>query len=70
MPPGDPLAPAAALLPASEPEIDIHQHTSYAGRSDEELIEHQRKMRVTKTVLLPAGSRYGPALRGSGFAHM
>jgi predicted TIM-barrel fold metal-dependent hydrolase len=57
---------AAALLPASEPVIDIHQHTSYAGRSDEELIEHQRKMGVTKTVLLPAGSRYGLAVGAGG----
>jgi predicted TIM-barrel fold metal-dependent hydrolase len=36
--------------------IDIHQHTRYAGRSDEHLIAHQRTMGITKTVLLPAGS--------------
>ncbi len=39
--------------------IDIHQHTHYSGRSDEDLIAHQRSMGVTKTVLLPAGSKYG-----------
>lgn len=42
---------------ASEPIIDIHQHTNYAGRTDDQLIAHQRKMGVTQTILLPAGSR-------------
>jgi len=46
---------------SSEPIIDIHQHTNYTGRSDEELIRHQREMGVAKTVLLPAGSKYGLA---------
>ena len=49
----------AQLLPAAEPIIDIHQHTNYSGRTDEELIAHQRTMGVTKTVLLPAGRMYG-----------
>src|SRR5438270_8554931 len=53
------VAPAAAQPP--EPIIDIHQHTNYSGRSDEELIRHQREMGVAKTVLLPAGSKYGLA---------
>ncbi|HZS07281.1 MAG TPA: amidohydrolase family protein [Blastocatellia bacterium] len=44
---------------AAEPIIDIHQHTHYSGRSDEELLAHQRRLGVTKTVLLPAGSKYG-----------
>jgi uncharacterized protein len=44
---------------AAEPIIDIHQHTHYSGRSDEDLIAHQRRMGITKTVLLPAGSKYG-----------
>ena len=42
-----------------EPIIDIHQHTDYAGRSNEELITHQRKMGVTHTILLPAGRFFG-----------
>ena len=42
-----------------EPIIDIHQHTDYAGRTDEELIAHQRTMGVTHTVLLPAGRFFG-----------
>lgn len=55
-------AACPALLPAAEPIIDIHQHTNYAGRSDDALVAHQRAMGVTKTVLLPAGSRYGLAV--------
>ncbi len=42
-----------------EPIIDIHQHTNYADRTDEQLIRHQQVMGVTKTVLLPAGRFYG-----------
>jgi predicted TIM-barrel fold metal-dependent hydrolase len=42
-----------------EPIIDIHQHTNYSGRTDEQLIAHQRAMGVTTTVLLPAGKWYG-----------
>jgi len=38
-----------------EPIIDIHQHTNYSGRTNEELIAHQRAMGVTQTILLPAG---------------
>ncbi len=56
------LAAAAPLLAApGEPIIDIHQHTNYAGRSDEELIQHQRDLGISRTVLLPAGSKYGLA---------
>lgn len=52
---------AAALARASEPEaiVDIHQHVDYSGRTDEQLIAHQRKMGVTQTVLLPAGRFFG-----------
>src|SRR5437016_7775684 len=41
---------------AAAPIIDIHQHTHYHGRTDEDLIQHQKTMGVTLTVLLPAGS--------------
>jgi len=44
---------------AAEQIIDIHQHTHYSGRGDEDLVAHQRKMGVTKTILLPAGSKHG-----------
>ncbi len=50
---------AAGLVRAAEPVVDVHQHTNYAGRSDEQLINHQRTMGVTRTVLLPAGRLYG-----------
>lgn len=46
--------------------LDIHQHTNYSGRTDEELIAHQRRMGVTQTVLLPAGSRHGLAVGAGG----
>ena len=39
------------------PIIDIHQHTHYAQRTDETLVEHQRAMGVSRTVRLPAGSK-------------
>jgi predicted TIM-barrel fold metal-dependent hydrolase len=57
---------AAVPSPAAEPVIDIHQHTNYAGRTDDELIAHQRKMGVTKTILLPAGSKFGLAVNAGG----
>ena len=57
---------AATLVRASEPVIDIHQHTNYAGRSDDELIAHQRTMGVSRTVLQPAGSKYGLAVGAGG----
>lgn len=52
-----PVEPASAE--AAEPIIDIHQHTHYSGRSDAELLRHQKAMGVTQTILLPAGSWFG-----------
>jgi len=60
------VSAAAGLSRASETVIDIHQHTNYAGRTDDELIAHQRAMGVTHTVLLPAGSKYGLAAGAGG----
>jgi predicted TIM-barrel fold metal-dependent hydrolase len=62
------LASLASPLLAQPPQpiIDIHQHTSYSGRSDAELIAHQRDMGITVTVLLPAGSKYGLAAGAGG----
>lgn len=48
------LALTAAEAP--EPVIDIHQHTHYHGRTDEQLLAHQRAMGITTTILLPAGT--------------
>jgi len=42
-----------------EPIIDIHQHTNYSGRTNSQLIVHQKAMGVTHTILLPAGRLYG-----------
>lgn len=41
--------------PVADPVIDIHQHLSYSGRSDEQFLAHQLAMGVTLTILLPAG---------------
>jgi predicted TIM-barrel fold metal-dependent hydrolase len=38
-----------------EPIIDIHQHTHYHDRTDEQMIAHQKAMGVTQTILLPSG---------------
>ena len=53
------MAAVGSLLQPGEKIIDIHQHTHYWGRNDEDLVRHQRMLGATKTVLLPAGSRYG-----------
>jgi len=49
--------------------IDIHQHTHFHGRSDQELIAHQRKMGVDKTVLLPSGSQVKLASTNDGYSN-
>ncbi|MCA9222846.1 MAG: twin-arginine translocation signal domain-containing protein, partial [Planctomycetales bacterium] len=38
-----------------EPIIDIHQHTNYHKRDDEQMLAHQRAMGITRSILLPAG---------------
>ncbi len=38
-----------------EPIIDIHQHTHYVQRTDEQLLAHQRAMGIATTILLPSG---------------
>lgn len=54
------LAPrGSAANPAPEPIIDIHQHTNYSGRTNDELIAHQRKLGITHSLLLPAGRMFG-----------
>jgi predicted TIM-barrel fold metal-dependent hydrolase len=49
-----------------EPVIDIHQHTNYSGRTDDELMAHQRAMGVTHTILLPAGKFFGLEVNAGG----
>jgi predicted TIM-barrel fold metal-dependent hydrolase len=50
----------------TEPIIDIHQHTNYSGRTNDQLVTHQRAMGITKTILLPAGRKlsYGSTYYG------
>ena len=55
-----------ALGADADPVIDIHQHTNYSARTGEELIAHQRTMCIARTVLLPAGSRFGLAAGAGG----
>src|SRR5947207_1025698 len=56
--------------PASaEPIIDIHQHLGYSGRTDDVFLEHQRKMGITKTILLPAGRPVITASTHEGFSN-
>lgn len=57
---------AGLLQNDPEPIIDIHQHTDFSGRTQEQLIAHQRKMGITTTILLPAGRplNYGSTYYG------
>lgn len=61
-------AAAAAVAEAQTPQpiLDIHQHTHYSKRPDDVLVTHQRKMGIKKTILLPAGSKYGLAAEAFG----
>lgn len=51
---------------AAEPIIDIHQHTNYHKRNNAQLIDHQRAMGVTQTILLPAGRDVARPSTGGG----
>jgi len=72
------LALAGAALPGcattetsthAEPIIDIHQHVGYSGRSDAVLLEHQRAMGITTTILLPAGRPMNTASTHEGISN-
>jgi predicted TIM-barrel fold metal-dependent hydrolase len=52
-----------------EPIIDIHQHVGYTGRSDGDLIAHQRALGATTTVLLPAGRPVSSASTHDGVSN-
>jgi large subunit ribosomal protein L35 len=60
------LAASQAATAQDYPIIDIHQHTPYSGRTADQLVAHQRTMGIGKTVLLPAGRRYGLAAEAGG----
>ncbi|MBM3726489.1 MAG: amidohydrolase [Acidobacteria bacterium] len=44
---------AAAANPWDSPIFDLHQHTDYYRRTDDQLLAHSRALGVTKTLLLP-----------------
>src|SRR5271169_6193832 len=46
-------APLIAPADVGAPLLDLHQHTNYVGRTDEQLVAHQAYHGVTTTVLLP-----------------
>jgi predicted TIM-barrel fold metal-dependent hydrolase len=54
---------------AGEPILDIHQHVGYSGRPDPVLLEHQRAIGATTTVLLPAGRPARTASTHDGVAN-
>ena len=59
---------AAAPSVPDEPIIDIHSHTNYGGRTNDELLAHQRAMGIAITILQPAGRpvEYGSTYYGVG----
>ena len=65
---------SAAAVQANTPQageaiIDIHQHLNYTGRPDRVLLEHQQRMGVTTTVLLPSGRDVKRASTHDGVAN-
>jgi len=57
---------AVPTIEETEPIIDIHQHANYSGRTDDQLLTHQRAMGITTTILLPSGRplHYGSTYYG------
>jgi len=51
------------------PIIDIHQHVNYSDRPDEVLLQHQRTMGATTTILLPAGRPVNSAATHDGVSN-
>ncbi len=56
----------AACVAGKDYIVDVHQHTVYGKRDGEQLVLHQRAMGVSKTVLLPVGTRPGLAPGAGG----
>ncbi len=69
---GASCAAGGALLAKDDekdPIIDVHQHTNYVLRADRKLVEHQRIMGVTTTLLLPSGKAVKRASTNEGRAN-
>lgn len=47
---------ACGYAEAGEEIIDIHQHVNFHGRRNADLAQHQKRLGVSKTVLLPSGT--------------
>lgn len=52
-----------------EPIIDIHQHIHYHGRTDEQMLFHQREMGIATSILLPAGRPVNSASTHNGISN-
>jgi predicted TIM-barrel fold metal-dependent hydrolase len=71
------LVAAAATVPGcamfegtrGETIIDIHQHVGYNRKNTDALLQHQRVMGVTKTILLPAGRNVNSAATHEGVSN-
>lgn len=71
------LLAAAATVPGcasfegtrGEMIIDIHQHVGYSRKTTDTLLQHQRVMGVTKTILLPAGRNVNSATTHEGVSN-
>ncbi len=64
-------APGCAMLEGTRGEtiIDIHQHVGYSRKNTDALVQHQRVMGVTKTILLPAGRNVNSAATHEGVSN-
>ena len=49
--------------------IDIHQHVGYSRKNTDALLQHQRVMGVSKTILLPAGRNINSAATHEGVSN-
>jgi predicted TIM-barrel fold metal-dependent hydrolase len=63
--------PGCAMLESTHGEtiVDIHQHVGYSRKNTEALLQHQRVMGVTKTILLPAGRNINSAATHDGVSN-
>jgi predicted TIM-barrel fold metal-dependent hydrolase len=63
--------PGCAMLEGDHGEtiVDIHQHVGYSRKNTDALLQHQRVMGVTKTILLPAGRNINSAATHDGVSN-
>jgi predicted TIM-barrel fold metal-dependent hydrolase len=63
--------PGCAMFEGGHGEtiVDIHQHVGYGRKNTDALLQHQRVMGVTKTILLPAGRNINSAATHDGVSN-